>query len=69
MSNIDFLRVATNARRRAAGQEDLDPLEFYAFVMPKVRLQAPFVVPMARLRCPCQGMRGSTPLVMPKVRA
>jgi Fe-S cluster assembly ATP-binding protein len=37
VSNIDFLRAATNAKRRAAGQPELDPLEFYAFVMPKVR--------------------------------
>ena len=37
VSNIDFLRVATNARRKALGQPELDPLEFYAFVMPKVR--------------------------------
>lgn len=36
VSNIDFLRIATNARRSAQGQKDLDPLEFYAFVMPKV---------------------------------
>ena len=37
VSNIDFLRVAANARRKALGQPELDPLEFYAFVMPKVR--------------------------------
>lgn len=36
VSNIDFLRVATNARRRAAGQDEMDPLEFYSFVMPKL---------------------------------
>lgn len=36
VSNIDFLRIATNARRKAGGQKDLDPLEFYAHVMPKV---------------------------------
>lgn len=36
VSNIDFLRAATNAKRRAIGQPELDPLEFYAFVMPKV---------------------------------
>ena len=36
VSNIDFLRIATNARRRAGGESDLDPLEFYAHVMPKV---------------------------------
>lgn len=36
VSNIDFLRIATNARRKAAGDKELDPLEFYAHVMPKV---------------------------------
>jgi Fe-S cluster assembly ATP-binding protein len=36
VSNIDFLRVATNARRKALGQPELDPLEFYAHVAPKL---------------------------------
>jgi Fe-S cluster assembly ATP-binding protein len=36
VSNVDFLRIATNSRRKAAGQSELDPLEFYAFVMPKL---------------------------------
>lgn len=36
VSNIDFLRIATNARRKARGEGELDPLEFYAHVMPKV---------------------------------
>ena len=36
VSNIDFLRIATNARRKASGEAELDPLEFYAHVMPKV---------------------------------
>lgn len=36
VSNIDFLRMACNARRKSLGQAELDPLEFYAFVMPKV---------------------------------
>lgn len=36
VSNIDFLRMAANANRKAAGQPELDPLEFYAHVMPKV---------------------------------
>ena len=38
VSNIDFLRMACNARRKALGQAELDPLEFYAHVMPKVSL-------------------------------
>jgi Fe-S cluster assembly ATP-binding protein len=36
VSNIDFLRIATNARRTARGEPELDPLEFYAHVMPKL---------------------------------
>ena len=36
VSNIDFLRMACNARRKSLGQSELDPLEFYAHVMPKV---------------------------------
>lgn len=36
VSNIDFLRMATNAKRKAAGESELDPLEFYAFVSPKL---------------------------------
>lgn len=36
VSNVDFLRMACNARRKALGQSELDPLEFYAYIMPKV---------------------------------
>ena len=36
VSNVDFLRMACNARRKALGQAELDPLEFYAHVVPKV---------------------------------
>lgn len=36
VSNSDFLRMAANARRKALGQPELDPLEFYSFIMPKV---------------------------------
>ena len=47
MSNIDFLRIATNARRTANGEPELDPLEFYAHVMPKVEraVWAGYLVP------------------------
>ena len=38
VSNVDFLRMACNARRKQLGQPELDPLEFYAHVMPKVRI-------------------------------
>jgi Fe-S cluster assembly ATP-binding protein len=38
VSNIDFLQMAYNARRRKLGLEELDPLQFYAYVMPKLEL-------------------------------
>ncbi len=37
MSNSDFLRLAANARRKQRGEPELEPLEFYGFVMPKVQ--------------------------------
>ena len=40
VSNSDFLRLAANARRKQLGQEELGPLEFYGYVMPKVRALA-----------------------------
>jgi Fe-S cluster assembly ATP-binding protein len=36
VSNIDFLRMAANARRKARGEAELDPLEFYGYVAPKL---------------------------------
>jgi Fe-S cluster assembly ATP-binding protein len=36
VSNVDFLRMAYNANRKAQDQPELDPLEFYAYIMPKV---------------------------------
>ncbi|CAK0785941.1 ABC transporter I member 6, chloroplastic [Coccomyxa viridis] len=36
VSNSDFLRLAANARRKQLGQEELGPLEFYGYVMPKL---------------------------------
>lgn len=36
VSNIDFLRAASNACRKRRGQAELDPLEFYGFLMPKL---------------------------------
>lgn len=38
VSNVDFLRMACNARRKALGQPELDPLEFYAHIIPKLEL-------------------------------
>eukprot|EP00191_Tetraselmis_sp_GSL018_P005751 CAMPEP_0177608678 /NCGR_PEP_ID=MMETSP0419_2-20121207/18607_1 /TAXON_ID=582737 /ORGANISM="Tetraselmis sp., Strain GSL018" /LENGTH=288 /DNA_ID=CAMNT_0019103399 /DNA_START=87 /DNA_END=950 /DNA_ORIENTATION=+ len=36
VSNVDFLRLACNSRRKALGQPELDPLEFYAYLTPKL---------------------------------
>mmetsp|Transcript_5139 Transcript_5139/g.10522 ORF Transcript_5139/g.10522 Transcript_5139/m.10522 type:complete len:317 (-) Transcript_5139:468-1418(-) len=36
VSNTDFLRASYNARRKALGEPELDPLEFYAHLMPKL---------------------------------
>jgi Fe-S cluster assembly ATP-binding protein len=38
VSNTDFLRLACNARRKAQGKPELDPLEFYAFLTPKLSM-------------------------------
>lgn len=38
VSNIDFLRLACNARRKSQGKTEMDPLEFYAFILPKLKL-------------------------------
>eukprot|EP01026_Neomeris_dumetosa_P040105 TRINITY_DN330_c0_g1_i1.p1 TRINITY_DN330_c0_g1~~TRINITY_DN330_c0_g1_i1.p1 ORF type:complete len:299 (+),score=35.60 TRINITY_DN330_c0_g1_i1:82-897(+) len=38
VSNIDFLRMACNSRRKALGMNELDPLEFYGFVTPKLEM-------------------------------
>ncbi|GIL53468.1 hypothetical protein Vafri_9063 [Volvox africanus] len=38
VSNVDFLRMACNARRKALGQSELDPLEFYAYIVPKLEM-------------------------------
>jgi len=36
VSNTDFLRLMCNERRKAQGKEELDPLEFYGFLTPKL---------------------------------
>jgi len=36
VNNVDFLRLACNARRKAKGEPELDPLEFYAYLSPKL---------------------------------
>lgn len=37
VSNSDFLRVSTNAVRKARGLSELDPLEFFSYVTPKLQ--------------------------------
>lgn len=36
VSNTDFLRMACNARRKALGKPEMDPLEFYSYLTPKL---------------------------------
>ncbi|XP_040994171.1 ABC transporter I family member 6, chloroplastic-like [Juglans microcarpa x Juglans regia] len=38
VNNIDFLNMAYNARRRKLGQPELRPIEFYAYIFPKLEL-------------------------------
>ncbi|KAB1225465.1 ABC transporter I family member 6, chloroplastic [Morella rubra] len=38
VNNIDFLNMAYNARRRKLGQPELGPIEFYAYIYPKLEL-------------------------------
>lgn len=44
VNNVDFLRLACNARRKAKGEAELDPLEFYAYLTPKVHLSQQFLM-------------------------
>jgi hypothetical protein len=44
VSNSDFLRLAANARRKQRGEPELEPLEFYGFVMPKVPIASPAMI-------------------------
>eukprot|EP00873_Tetraselmis_striata_P012333 jgi/Tetstr1/432597/TSEL_021967.t1 len=36
VSNVDFLRLSCNSRRKAQGKDEFDPLEFYSYIMPKL---------------------------------
>ncbi|XP_022743199.1 ABC transporter I family member 6, chloroplastic-like [Durio zibethinus] len=38
VNNIDFLQMAYNARRKKLGEPELGPLEFYAYIYPKLDL-------------------------------
>ncbi len=38
VSNLEFLRVASNARRKELGKEELDPIEFEEFVKDRLKL-------------------------------
>merc|ERR1711976_69219 len=37
VSNVDFLRLALNTRRRIQGKPDIDPVEFCSFLVPKLK--------------------------------
>ena len=49
VSNAEFLRLSANARRAAQGLPELDPLEFYGFITPKVYAQCLFAWPALHL--------------------
>ena len=34
VNNTDFLRLACNSRRKAKGEPELDPIEFYGHLAP-----------------------------------
>merc|ERR1711977_519042 len=36
VNNTDFLRLACNSRRKALGKPEMDPLEFYGYIAPKL---------------------------------
>jgi Fe-S cluster assembly ATP-binding protein len=36
VNNVDFLRMAANARRKAQGKDEFEPLDFYMHLSPKV---------------------------------
>ena len=36
VSNLDFLRSSYNAQREARGEAEMDPLEFFGYVTPKL---------------------------------
>ncbi|KAI3815932.1 hypothetical protein L1987_15616 [Smallanthus sonchifolius] len=38
VSNSDFLQMAYNARRRKLGLPELDPLQFYGYIIPKLEM-------------------------------
>jgi hypothetical protein len=63
VSNVDFLRMACNARRKQLKQPELDPLEFYAFIIPKVSHDQ--VLPMVVTKRRCRALRRA-PLLNPK---
>lgn len=37
VNNVDFLRMAANARRKSQGKPEFEPLDFYMELQPKVR--------------------------------
>merc|ERR1712146_755312 len=37
VTNIDFLRLAYNTKMKALGKTEIEPLEFYSFIVPKLK--------------------------------
>jgi Fe-S cluster assembly ATP-binding protein len=46
VNNVDFLRMAANARRKAQGKEEIEPLDFYMQLQPKVGTLSATLVPV-----------------------
>ena len=40
VNNVDFLRMAANARRKAQGKDEFEPLDFYMHLTPKARARS-----------------------------
>lgn len=56
VNNVDFMRMAANARRKAQGKEEFEPLDFYMHLQPKVlpsQVHKPCEHALKRLACNC----------------
>lgn len=59
VNNVDFLRMAANARRKAQGKDEFEPLDFYMHLTPKARL-LPALIPHPQLQQPTSPPRHLT---------
>ena len=55
VSNSEFLRLAANTKRKAQGQPELDPMEFFGFIVPKVGQMS-----IGRVHLPTQAFMSAT---------